>query len=66
MTKNIVQEFYAGKSEKGKGMSIMFVIEDNKEIRLKISRDIAHDMIVKLYTALDEKGMLKNINKDMH
>ena len=66
MTKNIAKEFYAGKNDKGSGLSVMFILEDNKEIRLKVSRDIAIGMIEQIYLALDDKGLLRKPSKDMH
>ncbi len=66
MTENTAKEFYAGKNDKGGGLSVMFVLDDNKEIRLKISRDVAIGMIEKLYIALDDKGLLKKSHQDIH
>jgi hypothetical protein len=60
MTQNTAKEFYAGKNDKGSGLSLMFVLEDNKEIRIKVSRDVAIGMIEAIYLALDNKGLLKN------
>ena len=64
MTKNIAKEFYAGKNDSGSGLSVMFVLEDNKEIRLKVSRDMAVNMIETLYLALDTKGLHRP--RDVH
>ena len=64
MTKNTAKEFYAGKNDSGSGLSVMFVLEDNKEIRLKVSRDVAVNMIETLYLALDTKGL--HSPRDVH
>ena len=66
MVENTAKEFYAAKNDKGTGLSVMFVLEDNKEIRLKVSRDVAVGMIEALYLALDTKGVLHKSNKDVH
>jgi len=60
-----VKEFYASKNDKGIGLSVMFILEDNKEVRLKVSRDIAINMIETLYLALDTKGLIRKA-KDVH
>ena len=64
MTKNTAKEFYAGKNDSGSGLSVMFVMEGNKEIRLKVSRDMAVNMIETLYLALDTKGLHRP--RDVH
>jgi hypothetical protein len=55
--KNIVKEFYTGKSDSGSGLSLTFILEDNKELRLQVSRDIAINLIETLYLSLDTKGI---------
>jgi len=63
MTKLIAKEFYAGKIEGSSDLSLTFITEDNKEIRLQISRSLAHDMHIKLFQALDTLGIYK---RDVH
>lgn len=62
--KNIAKEFYTGKSDSGSGLSVTFIVEDNKEIRLQISRDMAINVIETLYLALDTKKLHRP--KDVH
>lgn len=66
MTKNIAKEFYVGKADKGSDLSLLFILEDKKEVRLKISRDMAYEMILTLNLSLDTKGLLKPLPKDVH
>lgn len=62
--KNSVKEFYTGKTKDSSDLSLTLILEDNKEIRLQISRDIAINMIETLYLTLDTKGLHRP--KDIH
>ena len=63
-SKNTVKEFYAGKGTGGSALSLTLILEDNKELRLQISRDMAHNMLETLYLALDTKGIHRP--RDLH
>ena len=62
--KNIIKEFYAGKGDKGSNLSLTLILEDNEEIKLQISRDMAHNMLETLYLSLDTMGIHRP--KDVH
>lgn len=64
MTKKTAKEFYTGKTEGSSDLSVTFILEDDKELRLQISRDVAINMIETLYLALDTKGLHRP--RDVH
>ena len=59
MTKLTAKEFYAGKTDGSSDLALTFITEDHQEIRLHVSRDLAHDMHIKLFQALDTLGIYK-------
>lgn len=55
-----VKEFYAAKTEDTQIISVVMLIDNNEEIRVKLPRDIAIGMIEQLYIAL-QNGSMNNI-----
>ena len=55
--KNVVKEFYVGKSEEDSTISLTFVVKDDKKLCLEINRDIAINMIENLHRSLDIYGL---------
>jgi hypothetical protein len=65
-TKTVAKEFYAGRLDKSSASAIamVFILEDNTEIRLQVPRELAHAMQLEIFTALDSLGVHKL--RDMH
>jgi len=66
VSKNIVKEFYAGKTEGSSDLSVVFILEDNKELRLQIPREVTINMNETIFLALDTKGLYRPRPKDTH
>jgi hypothetical protein len=60
-SRNIAKEFYAGRLDKSaaSAISMVFILEDNTEVRLQVPRDLAHAMQLEIFTALDALGVHK-------
>ena len=64
MTKVTAKECYINKADGSSDLTLTFILADNQELRLQVSRDLAHDMQLKIFQALDTLGVYRP--KDVH